>query len=46
MLLRKIAAKIENYLKSTTDKILFVEGARQVGKSYTGTLRNLIEGKK
>ena len=34
MLYRKIAEDIENQLKSNSNKILVVEGARQVGKSY------------
>lgn len=34
MLYRKIGKYIENHLKSNTDKILVLEGARQIGKSY------------
>lgn len=34
MLYRKISAYLEDYLKAKTDKILVLEGARQVGKSY------------
>ena len=34
MLKRKIHSKIEKYLKSGSNKILLVDGARQVGKSY------------
>ncbi len=34
MLKRKISKKLEEYFKSDTDKILLIEGARQVGKSY------------
>jgi len=34
MLYRKIAADIEAYLKKDTEKILLVDGARQVGKTY------------
>lgn len=34
MLYRKIEAYIEKYLKSESDKILIIEGARQVGKSF------------
>lgn len=34
MLYRKIRAYIEAHLKSDEDKILLVEGARQIGKSY------------
>lgn len=35
MLYRKISSYIEDYLKSDTDKILVLEGARQVGKSFS-----------
>lgn len=34
MLYRKIRTYIEDYLKSNDDKILIIEGARQIGKSY------------
>lgn len=34
MLYRKIGKYIESHLKSGTDKILVLEGARQIGKSY------------
>lgn len=34
MLFRKIAAVIEEHLRSNSDKILLVDGARQVGKTY------------
>lgn len=34
MLFRKISAVIEEHLKSGLDKILLVDGARQVGKTY------------
>ena len=34
MLYRKIRAYIEDHLRSGEDKILLVEGARQIGKSY------------
>ncbi len=34
MLFRKIEAYIEDYLKSKNDRILIIEGARQVGKSF------------
>ena len=34
MLFRKIGRYIEDHLRSGSDKILMVEGARQVGKSY------------
>ncbi len=34
MLLRKIASVIETHLRSDSDKILLVDGARQVGKTY------------
>ena len=35
MLYRKITSYIEDYLKSDSDKILILEGARQVGKSFS-----------
>ncbi len=34
MLYRKITTYIEDYLKSNDDRILIIEGARQVGKSF------------
>jgi len=34
MLRRKITNKIENHLKSISNKMLVVDGARQIGKSY------------
>ncbi len=34
MLYRKITGYIESHLKSGTDKILLIEGARQIGKSF------------
>ena len=34
MLYRKISTDIENHLRSGNDKIMVVEGARQIGKSY------------
>lgn len=34
MLYRKIKSYIENHLKSKEDKILIIEGARQIGKSF------------
>ena len=34
MLYRKIGTDIEAHLRSGNDKIMVVEGARQVGKSY------------
>jgi predicted AAA+ superfamily ATPase len=34
MLYRKISAYIEEHFKSNSDKILLIEGARQIGKSY------------
>lgn len=34
MLKRKISSYIENHLTSASNKILIVEGARQIGKSY------------
>ena len=35
MLYRKITSYIEDHLKSDTDKILILEGARQIGKSFS-----------
>jgi predicted AAA+ superfamily ATPase len=34
MLKRKISSYIENHLSGSSDKILIIEGARQIGKSY------------
>lgn len=34
MLYRKISSYIEEYLRSGNDKILLIEGARQIGKSF------------
>lgn len=34
MLYRKIASKIESHLKSGSNKMLIIDGARQVGKSF------------
>lgn len=34
MLRRKIAKEIDEHIASTSDKIMIVEGARQIGKSY------------
>ena len=34
MLKRKIADLIEQHLKSGSDRILLIDGARQVGKTY------------
>ena len=34
MLYRKISSLIEEHLKSDTSKILLIDGARQVGKTY------------
>ena len=34
MLKRKISSKIEDYLKSGSNKMLVVDGARQIGKSF------------
>lgn len=34
MLYRKIGVYIEEHFKSNTDKIMILEGARQIGKSY------------
>ena len=39
MLYRKIKSYIEEHLKSNEDKILLIEGARQIGKMTT-TLRS------
>lgn len=35
MLYRKISNYVEEYLRSENDKILLIEGARQIGKSFT-----------
>ena len=35
MLYRKITSYIEDYLRSDSDKILILEGARQIGKSFS-----------
>ncbi len=35
MLYRKITSYLEDYFKSDTDKILILEGARQIGKSFS-----------
>lgn len=34
MMFRKISKKIEEYLSSNSDRLLLIDGARQVGKSY------------
>lgn len=34
MLYRKIAKSIENHLTSNSDKIMLIDGARQIGKTY------------
>ena len=34
MLYRKIRSKIEDFLRNSPNKILLVEGARQIGKTY------------
>ncbi len=34
MLYRKIAKRIENYLSSDSNRLLVIDGARQIGKSY------------
>ena len=34
MLFRKIRSYIEEYLRSDENKILLIEGVRQIGKSY------------
>ena len=41
MLFRKIKSVIENHLKSNSDKILLVDGARQVGKTFI--IRNVAQ---
>lgn len=49
MLNRKIAQYIEDHITSDSDKILIIEGARQIGKSYiirtvgTAHFKNFIE---
>ena len=49
MLYRKITSYLENHLKSNTDKILILQGARQIGKSFsirevgTRLYKNFIE---
>ena len=39
MLYRKVKSKIENFLNQSPNKILLVEGARQIGKTYI--IRNI-----
>lgn len=34
MLYRKIEKHIESYLSSNANKVLIIDGARQIGKSY------------
>lgn len=34
MLYRKISKRIETYLSSDSDRMLLIDGARQIGKSY------------
>ena len=34
MLFRKIESVIEEHLKSKSNKVLIIDGARQVGKTY------------
>ncbi len=34
MLFRKIQDYIENYFKSDSNKVLLIDGARQIGKTY------------
>ena len=34
MLYRKIQPYIEDYLKSDSNKVLIIDGARQIGKTY------------
>jgi predicted AAA+ superfamily ATPase len=49
MLYRKITKKIEDYLTSNSDRMMLVDGARQIGKSYIirwigrGMFSNYIE---
>ena len=49
MLYRKIASYIEDHLRSDSDMILVIEGARQIGKSYiirevgTRVYKNFVE---
>ena len=40
MLYRKITSYIVDYLKSVNDKILILEGARQIGKAFS--IRSLL----
>ena len=40
MLYRKIAKRIESYLSSDSDRMLLIDGARQIGKSYIPHFRN------
>lgn len=50
MLKRKIQTYIEQYLKSNSNKILVIDGARQIGKSFiirevgSRLFSNFIEG--
>ncbi len=48
MLYRKISSLIEEHLKSDTNKILLIDGARQVGKTYivrhVGILSGILYG--
>lgn len=41
MLYRKIAKRIEEYLSSDSDRMLLIDGARQIGKSYI--IRHMCE---
>ena len=34
MLYRKISKRIEKYFSSNSDRMLLIDGARQIGKSY------------
>ena len=34
MLYRKITKRIERYLSSNSNRMLMIDGARQIGKSY------------
>ena len=35
MLYRKIDKYIEDYMKSDSNKVLIIDGARQIGKTYS-----------
>lgn len=42
MLYRKIESLIEDHLRSNSGKILLVDGARQVGKTYGNTAQKKV----